>query len=117
MTIVDMPKFSVGQLVSATTASKQFGELRKRARIEPQLIMEHNQPDCVLMSYSHFELMFAELQAVWEEMFYERAARRVAEMDAGKVEMIPLEEVVGPEGMAYMDSLDPDAIPDEELFE
>lgn len=117
MPVVDMPKFSVSQLVSATAASKQFGELRKKAHIEPQLIMEHNQPDCVLMSYSQFELMFAELEAVWEEMFYERAARRLAQIDAGEVEMIPLEEVLGPERYARFLAMDPDAIPDEELFE
>lgn len=58
------PQFKVTQMMSATTASKRFGALRERARIEPQAILEHNEVDAVLLSYADYEKMFTELETL-----------------------------------------------------
>ena len=58
------PQFKTTQMISATEASKRFGALRRRAKVEPQAILEHNSIDLVLMSYDDYEEMFKELQSL-----------------------------------------------------
>lgn len=58
------PQMKITQMVSSTTASKQFGSLRERAKIEPQFILDHNKVDTVVLSYEAYESMYTELQTL-----------------------------------------------------
>ncbi|KQX57278.1 MULTISPECIES: hypothetical protein [unclassified Paenibacillus] len=53
--------FTADQLVSSTTASKKFGELRRKAKDLPQFITENGVVDTVLVGYPYFEQMFERL--------------------------------------------------------
>jgi ubiquinone biosynthesis protein UbiJ len=59
--------FTADQLVSSTTASKKFGELRKKAKNLPQFITENSVVDTVLVGYPYFVQMFERLAQLEEQ--------------------------------------------------
>lgn len=64
------PIITNDQLVKSSEASKQFGSLRKRAKINPMFITENGTIDSVLINYEYYEKMYerlAELEAKEEE--------------------------------------------------
>lgn len=52
------PQLKVTQMVSATAASKQFGSLREKARLEPQFVVGNNKVDTVILSYEEYEKLY-----------------------------------------------------------
>lgn len=54
--------FTKEQLVSASLASKQFGELRKKAKIHPMFITDNGDVDTVMVGYEYFEQMYQRLK-------------------------------------------------------
>ena len=55
------PSFNVDQLVSASLASKNFGELRKKAKCSPLFITDNGNVDTVLIGYERYEKMYQRL--------------------------------------------------------
>ena len=55
------PVFSRHQIISATQAAKNFGEVRRRAKVEPQFISDRNEIDTVVLDYQTYEDMYDEL--------------------------------------------------------
>ena len=112
--------FGRDQVVTSTQASKNFGEVRRRARKGPLFVSDRNDGiDTVIVGYDEFEAMAVELQQLREERLYAVAAARVAEMDANPDrEMSSLRDVMGHESydaLKAAEALDP--TPDSELFE
>ena len=112
--------FGRDQVVTSTQASKNFGEVRRRARKGPLFVSDRNDGiDTVIVGYDEFEAMAVELQQLREERLYAVAAARVAEMDANPDrEMSSLRDVMGHErydALKAAEALDP--TPDSELFE
>ncbi|MDR6552544.1 hypothetical protein [Paenibacillus qinlingensis] len=52
------PTFTADQLVSSSVPSKKFGELRKKAKQQPQFITENGAVDTVLVGYEYYEQLF-----------------------------------------------------------
>lgn len=112
------PTFGKDQIVSATTVSKKFSEIRKRAKNMPQFVSDRNEIDTVILDYQTYESMYAELEFLREQQFYALAAERIAKGDANpNRRSISLKDVMGDEDFAEYSNIDPDAMPDEELFE
>ena len=111
--------FSRDQVVTSTSASKNFGQIKEAARSAPVFVSDRNSGiDTVIVSFDEFERMAVELDGLREERLYARAAARLAEAGSDYSEEGPsLEEVMGAEGYRAFLAQDPDAIPDSELFE
>lgn len=110
--------FSRDQVVSASRASKNFGEMRRRARQNPLYVSDRNDGiDTVIVSYDEFEEMALELSRLQDEQFYHIAAERVAaaDSDAGH-QSISLEATIGSSAYAALAQEDTETISDEELF-
>ncbi|MCI8367925.1 MAG: hypothetical protein HFJ66_10100 [Eggerthellaceae bacterium] len=116
--LLEKPFFTKEQIVSATTASKEFSALRKRAKKQPQYISGRNGIDSVLLDYDTYERMYGELQYFHEQEFERIAAERVAAA-RGEVDHKPLllQDVLSDEELAEIDAAAEVDIPDEELFE
>jgi PHD/YefM family antitoxin component YafN of YafNO toxin-antitoxin module len=76
------PSFHVDQLVSSSDASKKFGELRKRAKLEPQFITENGSVDTVLVGYDYFEKMYQRLKELEEREEEQILTERIARLEA-----------------------------------
>lgn len=112
--ITERPTFTRDQITSATMAAKRFSEIRRKAKVEPQFISEHNEIDSVVLDYETYEEMWKELYELREIEVELRAEHRLY---ADAPEPILLEELKGPGGYAEFEAIDPDCIPDAELFE
>ncbi len=111
--VLEKPVFTKDQVVSATEASKSLSAIRKRAKRAPQFIADHNDIDTVIIDYAAYEEMYGALQYLHELEINRIAANRVKH---GPHEFVPFEEALTTEELAEFESMDPDAIPDEDLF-
>ena len=112
--------FGREQVLTSTQASKNFGEVRRRASVEPQFVSDRNCGiDTVIVGFDEFESMAVELQELRDERFYALAARRVAEADDNLArEVIPFTDIVGCEHYEEMLAAEyAGPTPDSELFE
>lgn len=110
--------FGRDQIVSSSQAGKNFGEIRKRARTEPLFVSDRNTIDTVIVDYETFESMAVELEELREQRFYANVAQRLLEGDADEGrQSLGIEEAMGEWEHAAWLKLDPDAVPDEELFQ
>ena len=115
---VSKPSFSRDQIVSATTVSKKFSEVRRRAKEAPLFVSDRNEIDTVILDYRAYEQMYMELELLREQQFHASAARRIAEGDADpNRRSFSLEEAMGAQDYSDYLSMDADAVADEELFE
>ncbi|MHB8984044.1 MAG: type II toxin-antitoxin system Phd/YefM family antitoxin [Carboxydocellales bacterium] len=63
------PTFTREQVISASHASKHFGDLRKRAKDLPQFISDNGDIDTVVLAYEYYEKLYlrlTELEALEE---------------------------------------------------
>jgi len=58
---MEKPTFTREQLIPSSIASKQFGELRKKAQRVPQFITDNGEVDTVVLSYDYYEKMYQRL--------------------------------------------------------
>lgn len=112
--------FSRDQVITATQASKNFGDVRRRARVQPLFIDDRNKGiDTVIISFDEFETMAVELQELREERLRATAVERLARADSDANHRgIPFEDVMGNaehDRLFEQEMLDP--TPDSELFE
>lgn len=113
---VKKPAFNVDQVVSASVASKHFGEVRKQAKVKPQFISDNNKIDSVLMGYEEYERMYNELEVLKEMLWVREIETRILDADKTGVRY-GLDEVISSEEKAQYDAINPDDIADEDLFE
>jgi hypothetical protein len=114
--VIHKPHFNVDQVNSASYASKRFGEIRKKAKKLPQFISENNSIDTVVLDYKAYEEMYAELQALREMAWELEIARRLEKADSTNIRY-RLKDVLGENEYKKFRNIDPNSIPDEELFE
>ncbi|AYY25029.1 hypothetical protein [Bacillus cereus group sp. FL121] len=79
--VMDKPKFSVDQIISASYASKRFGEVRKKAKALPQFISDNNKVDTVVLDYAQFEKLYMELSELQEIVRKMELMDRVHDLD------------------------------------
>ncbi len=114
----DQLVFSRDQVVTATQASKNFGEIRRRAKRAPLFVSDRNaRIDTVIVDFEEFESMAVELERLRSERFYAVAARRIADAEGCGPEGPSLEETLGEEGYKRFLGIDPNTERDEDLFE
>ena len=113
LVIDDKLAFSRDQIVSSSVASKNFGEIRRRAAKAPQFVSGRSGIDTVVIGFDEFERMCLELDRLRQERLYAMAADRLEEPPA----RIALRDVMDEDAYSRLLAMDPDAIPDEELFE
>lgn len=113
---IERPRFDKKQIVPATAASKKFAEVRKNAKLEPQFISDHNEIDSVVLNYDEYEKMFMELNYLRNLEFERRIADRIKIADQNGVRY-SIEDVLGKDEFKEFKKIDPDVIPDEDLFE
>lgn len=113
------PVFSRDQIVSATTVSKKFSEVRKRAKVTPIFVSDRNEIDTVIMDYITYENMYVELAALREENLYAKAEKRIQDADAASSndESIALEDALSASELTQYGQTLADSASDEELFE
>lgn len=105
--------FSRDQIVSSSQVSKNFGAIRRLASKEPVFVSGRSGIDTVVIGFDAFEALYVELEEYREKQLYEKAALRLG----GPAERISLREAMGEDSYADFLSIDPDAVPDEDLFE
>ena len=115
---LEKPTFTKDQLVSATTASKEFSSLRKRAKKSPQYISDRNGIDSVLLDYDAYESMYAELQYLRELQLDQIAAERIAAADSDQNHKpILFSDALDDDELQAFLAASADDIADEDLFE
>lgn len=116
----DKVVFGRDQVVTSTQASKNFGQMKERARTAPLFVSDRNSGiDTVIMSFDEFEQMAVELEQLREQLLYAEAARRVQQADADPNHMgIPVEESMDAAELAsFFDAVEDDDFDEGELFE
>jgi hypothetical protein len=115
--VMDKPQFNVDQVVPASIASRRFGEVRKNAKSITQFISENNRIDSVVQSYENYEKMYMELEILRELIWELNLSNRIQKADLNPEIRFSLKEVMGDTGYAEFQSIDPNSISDEDLFE
>ncbi|MCL6443670.1 MAG: hypothetical protein K6T83_09480 [Alicyclobacillus sp.] len=64
---MDKPLFTRDQLIPSSVASKNFGQVRKRAKELPQFISENGTVDTVVLDYDQYEKMYQRLRELEEK--------------------------------------------------
>lgn len=60
------PVITKDQIVKCSVASKNFGQYRKKAKLEPIYISNNGNIDTVLLDYTYFEQMFQRISELEE---------------------------------------------------
>lgn len=118
--IEDKLAFGREQVVTSTQASKNFGEMRRRAKQTPLFVSDRvDGIDTVIVGFDEFERMAVELEALREKYFYSTAAARIASGDANPNRQgISVEEAFGAQEFARLVQAElSDTTSDSELFE
>ncbi len=55
-----VPAFTRAQMTSSTAVAKRFPEIKRRAKEAPQLVMDRNEPESVVLSYEDYELLYGQ---------------------------------------------------------
>lgn len=111
------PKFSEDQIVPASVASKTLGTVRRKAKQAPQFISENNKIESVILDYHQYEDLIVRLHRLEDDLFYQEVLRRIEDADSGKTKLIPLKDSMSKKEYEAYQKMDPDDIPDSELFE
>lgn len=64
---MDKPSFTRDQLIPSSVASKNFGQVRKRAKEMPQFISENGTVDTVVLDYDLYERIYQRLRELEEK--------------------------------------------------
>ncbi len=90
---MEKPTFTKEQLVSAATASKKFGDLRKRAQNCPLFITDNGNVDTVVIGYDVYEKMFQRLIELEEKEEARLLVERMEQLDKDPSIAIPWKTV------------------------
>lgn len=64
---MERPNFNVDQMTSASDAEKQFGRVRKNAKLHPQAITDNGKIDSVILDYNYYEELYCRIQELEEQ--------------------------------------------------
>ena len=117
MKVMEKPQFNVDQVIPASQAAKRFAEVRRNAKTKPQFISQNNSIDTVIQSYENYEKMYMELESLRELLFDLHLSDRIQKAESNPGLRFNIEDVMGEEGYTEFQKIDPNSIPDEELFE
>ncbi|MCQ6530743.1 hypothetical protein [Bacillus mycoides] len=112
--VMDKPRFSVDQMISASYASKRFGEIRKKAKDLPQFISENNKVDTVVLDYAFYEKFYMEYMKMQEIIRQIELAERVRELDESPQIAVQFRSLLTKEEEEELQKYDPY---DDSLFE
>lgn len=87
--IMEKPAFTVDQLIPASQAAKNFGELRKRAREKPIAITDNGGVDTIVIGYEYFEQMYGRLMELERQNEERVLSERIARLDKDPSLAIP----------------------------
>lgn len=79
------PAFTRAQMTSSTAVAKRFPEVKRRAKEAPQLVMDRNEPESVVLSYEDYEFLY---EQAWKLRELENALEQseVERLYAGRLE-------------------------------
>jgi len=112
--VMDKPKFSVDQMISASYASKRFGEIRKKAKALPQFISDNNKVDTVVLDYAQYEKLYMELNQLQELVRKMELLNRVEELDENPQITVAFNSLLTDQEKADLQNYNPN---DDDLFE
>lgn len=115
--VMEKPQFNKDQVISASNAVKKFAEVRRNAKRNPQFISQNNNIDSVIQSYEDYEKMYMELESLRELFFDLQLSERIEKAELNPQPRFSISEVMGAEGFAKFQQIDPNSISDDELFE
>lgn len=115
--VMEKPQFNKDQVISASNAVKKFAEVRRNAKSNPQFISQNNNIDSVIQSYEDYEKMYMELESLRELFFDLQLSERIEKAELNPQQRFSISEVMGAEGYANFQKINPNSISDEELFE
>ncbi|MFZ5639510.1 MAG: type II toxin-antitoxin system Phd/YefM family antitoxin [Bacillota bacterium] len=92
-TMKKQPTFTREQLVPASVASKQFGELRKKAKILPQFITDNGNIETVVIGYEYFEKMYQRLIELEEQEEAMILTKRIEQLEKNPALAIPWKSI------------------------
>lgn len=75
------PTFTKEQLITASKASKHFGELRKKAQVNPMFITDNGDIDTVVLGYKFFANMYQRLSELEELEEARILTQRIEELE------------------------------------
>ncbi|WP_059106215.1 type II toxin-antitoxin system Phd/YefM family antitoxin [Shouchella shacheensis] len=114
---MEKPLFTKNQIVPATTASKSFSEVRKKAVVEPQFISDHNEIKTVVIDYKDYEKLYSELNELREYVWEMKVLSRIKQSDEKVIKPVPFTTHMSDKERKEFEELDPDLIVDEDLFD
>lgn len=79
--IVDKPVITEDQMVKASLASKNFGAIRRKAKLLPQFILDNGSLDSVLMDYKYYVKMYQRLMELEEKEEIMILSERIERLD------------------------------------
>lgn len=92
-TMEKQPTFSKDQMITASKASKSFGELRKKAQAHPMFVTGKGDIDTVVVGYRYFAEMFQRLAELEEREEIRILSQRITEIDRDPSISIPWKSV------------------------
>jgi PHD/YefM family antitoxin component YafN of YafNO toxin-antitoxin module len=78
---MDKPVFSKEQMISSTEISRNFKEVRQKARKAPLAILERNGLSSVLLNYDQYEKIYEYVQELEEQIVELKALQSLAEIE------------------------------------
>jgi hypothetical protein len=78
---MEKPQFNADQLVSASTAAKNFGTIRKKAKVLPQFITDNGEVDTVVLEYKYYEQMYIRLRELEEQVEERILSQRIENLE------------------------------------
>lgn len=91
--LMEKPAFTNDQMISASNASKNFGQLRKKAKECPMVITDNGVFDTVVMGYEYFEQIYQRLRELEEEEEARTLLTRIEDLDKDPSKAIPWRSV------------------------
>jgi PHD/YefM family antitoxin component YafN of YafNO toxin-antitoxin module len=79
--VMDKPVFSRDQMISATEISRNFKEVRQKAKNAPLAILERNGLSSVLINYDQYERIYEYVQQLEDEIVKLKALKGAAELE------------------------------------
>ena len=75
------PSITKNQMVKSSIAAKNFGRMRKKAKITPLYITDNGNVDSVLIGYEYFEKMYERLVELEEREEERILSKRIDDLE------------------------------------
>ena len=77
--VLEKPRITQDQMISASTAARDFSSVRKKAKDTPLFILDRGKVDSVLLGYGQFEQMYMRLQELETELLVLQRSQELRE--------------------------------------